>query len=108
VGSEVPPRASSGAGRFANGGRGGPAARQLAELHSQVTFRAAGGDVAGGPPPAPPPYHPGHLCVRSASARYLTQRLLLTGACARRSRASRFCCGTRGCAARPGSRTAGR
>jgi len=35
-------------------------------------------------------------------------RLLLTGACARRSRASRFCLGTRGCAARPGSRSAGR
>ena len=46
----MPPRASSGAGRFANGGRGGPAARQLAELHSQVTFRALGGDVAGRAP----------------------------------------------------------
>jgi hypothetical protein len=35
-------------------------------------------------------------------------RLLLTGAYARRSRAIMFCFGTRGCAARPGSRSAGR
>jgi hypothetical protein len=35
-------------------------------------------------------------------------RLLLTGAYARRSRAGIFCCGTRGCAARPGSRSASR
>src|ERR1041385_1356888 len=47
VGLEVPPRASSGAGRFADGGRGGPSPRHLAALRSQVTFRAPGGDVAG-------------------------------------------------------------
>src|ERR1051326_8345430 len=47
VGPRVPPRAGSGAGRFADGGRGGPSPQHLAELRSQVTSRGGGGGGAG-------------------------------------------------------------
>src|ERR1051326_8957035 len=71
---QVPPRTASGAGRFADRGRGGPLppASGGAPLagHLPYAWRRHRG---GGPPPAPPPCHPRPPCVRSVSARYLTR-----------------------------------
>ena len=116
--AESPPDRGGGfPGAAARGLRSGALRRQrpgrprpphLAELRSQVTCRALGGEVAGQAPARattlPPTASMRQECVGSLP----NPRLLLTGALARRSRASKFCFGTCGCAGRPGSRSAGR
>src|ERR1051326_3883489 len=73
VSSQVPPRAGSGAGRFAHGGRGGPAPRIWRSSARRSTSVRVAQTSRGGPPRAPPPCHPLQPCVRSVSARYLTR-----------------------------------
>ena len=99
VGSAVPPRAGSGAGRFADGGRGGPSPRLLAELRSQVTLRGRGRHVAGRLPARATTLPPTASVRRASSGSLPNPRLLLTGAFARRSRANDFLLW--GCAAAP-------
>ena len=80
MGPQVPPRTGSGAGRFADGGQGGPSPRHLAELRLQVTFRARGGDVAGRAPVRATTLPPTASPRRTHAGSLPNPRLLLTGA----------------------------